>query len=356
MMPLAQRRPRARDDVAAGHQPLQPVPVGRRSTDRPPPGRVRARRSRRCRRWPRRRCRRGSATRGRGCRSRRSRPGASPRRSSLDRPPAGLPDAGRAVRDRWCCRSSSCWACRSRCSARCRRSGPRAAERRLLPDRPGDADRPGGEERDPDRRVRRAVARARASVTDAAVEAARIRLRPILMTSLAFILGVMPLVFASGAGQAGRCSVGTAVAGGMAFADVPQPAVHPGAVCGGAVGPGHATTRARFGGGGRCVACHVRRLGWCRLRAGRRARRGRALAVASAQAPAGRVTLDEAVRRALDANPRATAGGRGHPARGGPAAADADRCRSRRSARRPRPRSSGPCRSSADSRSCRAPN
>jgi HAE1 family hydrophobic/amphiphilic exporter-1 len=56
------------------------------------------------------------------------------------------------------------------------------------------------------------------SIVDAAVEAARIRLRPILMTSLAFILGVMPLVFASGAGQEGRHSVGTAVAGGMFFA------------------------------------------------------------------------------------------------------------------------------------------
>jgi HAE1 family hydrophobic/amphiphilic exporter-1 len=53
------------------------------------------------------------------------------------------------------------------------------------------------------------------SIAEAAVEAARIRLRPILMTSLAFILGVMPLVFASGAGQAARHSVGTAVAGGM---------------------------------------------------------------------------------------------------------------------------------------------
>ena len=52
-------------------------------------------------------------------------------------------------------------------------------------------------------------------VVDAAVEAARIRLRPILMTSLAFILGVMPLVFASGAGKAARHSVGTTVAGGM---------------------------------------------------------------------------------------------------------------------------------------------
>jgi HAE1 family hydrophobic/amphiphilic exporter-1 len=53
------------------------------------------------------------------------------------------------------------------------------------------------------------------SVADAAVEAARIRLRPILMTSLAFILGVMPLVFASGAGRVARNSVGTVVAGGM---------------------------------------------------------------------------------------------------------------------------------------------
>jgi HAE1 family hydrophobic/amphiphilic exporter-1 len=53
------------------------------------------------------------------------------------------------------------------------------------------------------------------SIIDAAVESARIRLRPILMTSFAFILGVLPLVFASGAGQAGRHSVGTAVFGGM---------------------------------------------------------------------------------------------------------------------------------------------
>jgi HAE1 family hydrophobic/amphiphilic exporter-1 len=53
------------------------------------------------------------------------------------------------------------------------------------------------------------------SIADAAIEAARIRLRPILMTSLAFILGVMPLALASGAGREARHSVGTAVAGGM---------------------------------------------------------------------------------------------------------------------------------------------
>jgi HAE1 family hydrophobic/amphiphilic exporter-1 len=53
------------------------------------------------------------------------------------------------------------------------------------------------------------------SIVDAAVEASRIRLRPILMTSFAFILGVLPLAVATGAGAAARNSVGTTVAGGM---------------------------------------------------------------------------------------------------------------------------------------------
>jgi len=53
------------------------------------------------------------------------------------------------------------------------------------------------------------------SIVDAAIEASRIRLRPILMTSFAFILGVMPLAMATGAGSAARNSVGTTVAGGM---------------------------------------------------------------------------------------------------------------------------------------------
>jgi HAE1 family hydrophobic/amphiphilic exporter-1 len=52
-------------------------------------------------------------------------------------------------------------------------------------------------------------------VAQAAVQAAMTRLRPILMTSFAFIFGIMPLVFASGAGEAGRHSIGTAVVGGM---------------------------------------------------------------------------------------------------------------------------------------------
>jgi HAE1 family hydrophobic/amphiphilic exporter-1 len=52
-------------------------------------------------------------------------------------------------------------------------------------------------------------------LVEAALEAARIRLRPILMTSFAFILGVLPLVVATGAGSGGRHSVGTTVFGGM---------------------------------------------------------------------------------------------------------------------------------------------
>jgi hydrophobic/amphiphilic exporter-1 (mainly G- bacteria), HAE1 family len=58
------------------------------------------------------------------------------------------------------------------------------------------------------------------TIVEAAIEAARIRLRPILMTSFAFILGVLPLVFATGAGQEGRHSVGTAVFGGMLVSTV----------------------------------------------------------------------------------------------------------------------------------------
>ena len=53
------------------------------------------------------------------------------------------------------------------------------------------------------------------SLTDAALDAAHLRLRPILMTSFAFILGVTPLVFATGAGAASRRALGTAVFGGM---------------------------------------------------------------------------------------------------------------------------------------------
>jgi HAE1 family hydrophobic/amphiphilic exporter-1 len=52
-------------------------------------------------------------------------------------------------------------------------------------------------------------------IIEAAIEAARIRFRPILMTSIAFILGVVPLVIASGAGANARRSLGVSVFTGM---------------------------------------------------------------------------------------------------------------------------------------------
>jgi HAE1 family hydrophobic/amphiphilic exporter-1 len=57
-------------------------------------------------------------------------------------------------------------------------------------------------------------------VVEAAMEAARLRLRPILMTAFAFILGVVPLMIATGAGAASRQSIGTTVFGGMLAATV----------------------------------------------------------------------------------------------------------------------------------------
>jgi len=57
-------------------------------------------------------------------------------------------------------------------------------------------------------------------VIDAAIEAARIRLRPILMTSFAFIFGVLPLALATGAGANSRAAIGTAVIGGMLTATI----------------------------------------------------------------------------------------------------------------------------------------
>ena len=58
------------------------------------------------------------------------------------------------------------------------------------------------------------------SIIDAAIIAAELRLRPILMTSIAFILGVGPLYFATGAGALGRHSVGTAIVGGMVVSTI----------------------------------------------------------------------------------------------------------------------------------------
>ena len=56
------------------------------------------------------------------------------------------------------------------------------------------------------------------SIQEAATHAARMRIRAVLMTSFAFILGLVPLVIASGAGEASQRAVGTAVFGGMSAA------------------------------------------------------------------------------------------------------------------------------------------
>jgi HAE1 family hydrophobic/amphiphilic exporter-1 len=58
------------------------------------------------------------------------------------------------------------------------------------------------------------------SARDAVMRAAETRLRPIVMTSLAFIFGILPLTWASGAGSASRNSLGTAVFGGMIVSTV----------------------------------------------------------------------------------------------------------------------------------------
>ena len=83
------------------------------------------------------------------------------------------------------------------------------------------ADRSLGEELHSDCRICRAACIERGrTIIDAAIEAAELRLRPILMTSFAFILGVLPLYFATGAGKLGRHSVGTAIVGGMLFSTI----------------------------------------------------------------------------------------------------------------------------------------
>ena len=57
-------------------------------------------------------------------------------------------------------------------------------------------------------------------LVEATLEACRLRFRPILMTSLAFILGVMPLAISTGAGAQSRLAIGTGVIGGMISATV----------------------------------------------------------------------------------------------------------------------------------------
>jgi HAE1 family hydrophobic/amphiphilic exporter-1 len=66
-----------------------------------------------------------------------------------------------------------------------------------------------------------------ADIITSAMRAAQTRLRPILMTSIAFVIAVLPLVYASGAGQAARHSLGTVVFGGMLFSTFLNLAITP---------------------------------------------------------------------------------------------------------------------------------
>ena len=65
------------------------------------------------------------------------------------------------------------------------------------------------------------------ALEEAAVEAARLRFRPIIMTSIAFILGCLPLVFSTGAGAASRVSIGVSVVCGMLAATLLAPLLVP---------------------------------------------------------------------------------------------------------------------------------
>ena len=97
------------------------------------------------------------------------------------------------------------------------------------------------------------------SIEDAALEAARLRFRPILMTAFAFIMGVVPLVLASGAGAAAQNRMGTAVFSGMLVGDGGGGVPHPGPLRNGRAdrgrqeegGEGSSGAGARSGGLGR---------------------------------------------------------------------------------------------------------
>ena len=246
----------ARDDRAAGHQPLQPVPLGRDHRLRRRPG--------------------VSSGQAIADDAGRWRPGAAARVRLRVVGAVARRDQGRARRpalifglglllvylmlaaqyESWCCRSSSCW----RAARGARRPvgavGARPQQRRLLPDRPGDAHRPGGEERDP---------RSSSSPSSCANAACRIvggRGRGGAHPPAADpddVAGVHPGRDAAGAsppapGAAARNSVGTAVAGGMVVSHVPQPALHSRALRGGPDGHRQPTARSSPRGAGRCVA------------------------------------------------------------------------------------------------------
>jgi multidrug efflux pump len=128
---------------------------------------------------------------------------------------AGVPGAGRAVRKL----DPAAGRDPDRADVHPVRAAGREADRwrqqRLHADRAVRAGGAGVEERDPDRGVCPRTGDHGRSIVQAALEACRLRLRPILMTSIAFIMGVVPLVFSHGAGSEMRHAMGVAVFAGM---------------------------------------------------------------------------------------------------------------------------------------------
>ena len=113
------------------------------------------------------------------------------------------------------------------------------------------------------------------SICDAALDAARLRFRPIVMTALAFIVGCLPLWTASGSGAASRRILGTVVVGGMTLSTIARPHLYPGYLRGGRVSLASLRKRREGNHDGLDVRsrCHIERTNCADRRAARHRRR-----------------------------------------------------------------------------------
>jgi preprotein translocase subunit SecF len=146
------------------------------------------------------------------CRGRRRRAGLRPG------PADGVPDPGGPVRALVAAAGGGHGGALRGAGGGARRLAARLPQRHLLPGGPAGADRPGGQERHSDRRVRRPEPPRRDELQRGGPGRGGQRFRAILMTALTFIIGTLPLVFATGAGANSRQEIGTVVVGGMILA------------------------------------------------------------------------------------------------------------------------------------------
>lgn len=98
--------------------------------------------------------------------------------------------------------------------------GLRIGKRCIFPDRTGDACRVGSKNAILIVEFAKVQVDRGGDLIQSAIHAAQLRFRPILMTSLAFVLGMLPMVLATGPGSASRAAIGTGVFFGMIFAIV----------------------------------------------------------------------------------------------------------------------------------------